>query len=102
MSGCRTIAALSQRVMSSNRFVKWMEAEDGTNNDALCLPAIRYINVPLITACVCVCVCVYESSPKGTDDPALCSCTDAPIYEPTLAAFPVSVSTKLNVFSSAG
>lgn len=50
-----TIAALSQCVMFSNRFVKWMETEDGTNNDALCLPAIRYINVPLIAARVCVC-----------------------------------------------
>ncbi len=60
LSDCCTIAALSQCVMFSNRFVKWMEAEDGTNNDALCLPAICYINVPLITACVCVWV-----KPKG-------------------------------------
>lgn len=93
LSDCCTIAALSQRVMFSNRFVKWMKAEDDTNNDALCLPAIRYINVPLITARVYVC----ESSPKGTDDPVLCSCTDTPIYEPALAVFSFSMSTKFYV-----
>lgn len=50
-----------------------MEAGDGTNNDVLCLPAIHYINVPLITVCVCMCA----STPKGTDDPVLCPCTNA-------------------------
>lgn len=39
-----------------NRSFKWMEAEDTADNGALCLSAIRYINVPLITACVSVCV----------------------------------------------
>lgn len=97
MSDCCTIAALSQCVMFSNRFVKWMEAQDGTNNDALCLPAIFYINVPLITACV-------NHAPKGTDDPVLCSCTDTPIYKPALALSLFSVSTtfyvNLSVFIS--
>lgn len=79
LSDCCTIAALSQSVMFYNRFVKWMGKEDGTNNDAFCLLAVGYINVPIILVCVYVC----ESSPKGTDDPLLCSCTDIlTIYEP--------------------
>ena len=58
---CNTIMSRSQCVMFFNRFVKWKEAEDGSDNDALCLPTIRYVNVALITA-----------SPKGTDGPLLC------------------------------
>jgi len=74
LSHFRTIAVLPQCVVSSNRSVKWMEAEDGANNDALCLPAIRRFNVPLITVpvclclcmCVCLCVCVcVRIEPKG-------------------------------------
>lgn len=52
LSDCDTDASLSQRVMFYNRFVKWMQAGDGTNNDALCLPATCYINVLLITVCM--------------------------------------------------
>ena len=111
LSDCCTIAALSQSVMFYNRFVKWMGEGDGTNNDALCLLAVGYINVPLILVCVCVCVwvcvCVYvcESSPKGTDDPLLCSCTDAPIYEPASAVFHSQCQPNVRwsqVFSTAG
>lgn len=52
LSDCDTDASLSQCVMFYNRFVKWMQAGDGTNNDALCLPATCYINVLLITVCM--------------------------------------------------
>lgn len=45
-----TIAALSQCVMFSNRFVKWMEVGDSTNNEAPCFSAICYMNVPLMRA----------------------------------------------------
>lgn len=52
LSDCDTDASLSQCVMFYNRFVKWMQAGDSTNNDALCLPATCYINVLLITVCM--------------------------------------------------
>ena len=53
-----TIAALSQCVMFSNRFVKWMAAGDGTYNDALCL-LLHQCATLLYNVCVC------ESNPNG-------------------------------------
>lgn len=54
LSDCCTVAAVSQRVVFSKRFAKWMEVKDGTNNDALCLPVMCYISVLLNTGTVCV------------------------------------------------
>ncbi len=90
-----TVAALSWCAMFTNRLVKWIKPEDRTNNDALCLPAVHCINVPLIRVCVCAC----ESSPKGTNDPGLCSYTDAAFYVPalTLTMFPFIVLIKFYV-----
>jgi len=42
--------SLSQCVIFTSRFGKWKQADDGTNNDALCLHVIYCMNVPLITA----------------------------------------------------
>ena len=49
-----TIAALSQCVMSSNRFVKWVEAGDDTNNDALCLPFATHQCASYYSLCICL------------------------------------------------
>lgn len=93
MSNCCTIAALSQYVVFSNRFVKWMEVEDGTDNDTLSsCHSLFQCATYYVRARARVCVNHAQSVLR-----VLCSALVPTLPFMSLAVLPFSVLTKFYV-----